>query len=74
MAWASSGTGGDQAGLGGRLDDPFEVDRPRSTGSFGAIGAAVALDLISMPIALFVAGVSFLRLMNRPTAPRPQRR
>jgi len=56
-----------------RIDDThIEVDWPRSIGFFGAIGAAVALDLISMPIAVFVAAVPFLKLMNRPNAPRPQ--
>ena len=57
----------------GRVDDHIEVDWPRSIGFFGAIGAAVALDLISMPIAVFVAAVPFLKLMNRPNAPTPQR-
>jgi len=33
----------------------------------------VALDLVSMPIALFIAAVPFLKLMNRPNAPKPQR-
>jgi hypothetical protein len=50
----------------------IEVDWPRSIGFFGAIGAAVALDLVSMPIAVFVAAVPFLKLMNRPNAPKPQ--
>ena len=56
-----------------RIDDThIEVDWPRSIGFFGAIGAAVALDLVSMPIAVFVAAVPFLKLMNRPNAPKPQ--
>ena len=56
-----------------RIDDThIVVDWPRSIGFFGAIGAAVALDLISMPIAVFVAAVPFLKLMNRPNAPKPQ--
>ncbi len=56
-----------------RIDDThLEVDWPRSIGFFGAIGAAVALDLVSMPIAVFVAAVPFLKLMNRPNAPKPQ--
>lgn len=53
-------------------DTHIVVDWPRSIGFFGAIGAAVALDLISMPIAVFVAAVPFLKLMNRPNAPKPQ--
>jgi len=56
-----------------RIDDThIVVDWPRSIGFFGAIGAAVALDLVSMPIAVFVAAVPFLKLMNRPNAPKPQ--
>lgn len=56
-----------------RIDDThIEVDWLRSIGFFGAIGAAVALDLVSMPIAVFVAAVPFLKLMNRPNAPKPQ--
>ena len=59
--------------MSARIDDThIEVDWPRSIGFFGAIGAAVALDLVSMPIAIFVAAVPFLKLMNRPNAPRPQ--
>jgi len=64
----------DQRGLTGTVDDThIEVDWPRSIGFFGAIGAAVALDLVSMPIAVFIAAVPFLKLMNRPNAPTPQR-
>lgn len=37
------------------------------------MGAAVALELVPIPIALFVAGVPFLKLLNRPTAPKAQR-
>ena len=74
MAPRSTGTSDDQRGFTGQVDDThIEVDWPRSIGFFGAIGAAVALDLVSMPIAIFVAAVPFLKLMNRPNAPKPQR-
>ena len=47
-----------------------EIDWPRSLGFFGAIGAATALELIPIPIAVFVASVPFLKLLNRPNAPK----
>jgi hypothetical protein len=47
-----------------------EIDWPRSLGFFGALGAATALELIPIPIAIFVASVPFLKLLNRPNAPK----
>src|SRR5258706_15630198 len=47
-----------------------EIDWPRSLGFFGAIGAATALELIPIPISLFVASVPFLKLLNRLNAPK----
>src|SRR3982074_3477244 len=47
-----------------------EIDWPRSLGFFGALGAATALEFIPIPIALFVASVPFLKLLNRPDAPK----
>jgi hypothetical protein len=74
MAPRSSSRASDQRGLAKRVGGSnIVVDWPRSLGYFGAIGAAVALDLVSMPIAVFVAAVPFLKLMNRPTAPESQR-
>jgi hypothetical protein len=73
MARGASSTPRDQRGLTGRLDDHIEVDWPRSIGFFGALGAAVALELVPVPIAVFVAAVPFLKLLNRPNATRPQR-
>jgi hypothetical protein len=56
-------------GITGTVGDRVEVDWPKSLGFFGAIGAATALELIPIPIALFVASVPFLKLLNRPNAP-----
>ena len=39
----------------------------------GVGGIAAALELVPLPIALFVAGVPFLKLLNRPHATTPQR-
>lgn len=61
-----------QDGITGRTDH-VEIDWPRSLGFFGALGAAVALDLVPVPIAAFVAAVPFLKLLNRPNASTPQR-
>jgi hypothetical protein len=63
----------DQRGLTGRPTEHVEVDWPRSIGFFGALGAAVALDLVPIPIAIFVGSVPFLKLLNRPNARKPQR-
>ncbi|HKV87747.1 MAG TPA: hypothetical protein VJT78_07105 [Candidatus Dormibacteraeota bacterium] len=62
----------DSRGLTGTVDN-IEVDWPRSLGFFGGIGAAIALDLVPLPIGIFIAGVPFLKLFNRPNATRPQR-
>ena len=62
----------DETGVTGRADH-IEIDWPRSLGFFGAPGAAVALDLVPVAIAGFVAAVPFLKLLNRPGASTPRR-
>ena len=52
--------------------DHIEIDWPRSLGFFGGLGIATALELVPVPIALFVAAVPFLKLLNRPNANMPQ--
>src|ERR1700737_3668288 len=59
----------DEHGLTGKIGDRVEIDWAKSLGFFGALGAATALELIPIPIALFVASVPFLKLLNRPNAP-----
>lgn len=49
------------------------VDWPRSIGFFGALGVAAALELVPIPIAVFVAAVPFLKLMDDPGASTPRR-
>jgi hypothetical protein len=63
----------ERGGLTSSIGDQLEIDWPRSLGFFGGLGAAAALELIPLPIALFVAGVPFLKLLNRPNAPKAQR-
>ncbi|HVH63200.1 MAG TPA: hypothetical protein VNA65_06325 [Candidatus Dormibacteraeota bacterium] len=72
MAQAAYRTPPEDQGVTGRTDH-LEIDWPRSLGFFGALGAAVALDLVPVPIAAFVAAVPFLKLINRPNASRPER-
>ncbi len=43
----------------------LEIDWPRSIGYFGAIGTALAFEVISWPVGLFIGAVPFLKMMNR---------
>lgn len=52
---------------------PVKIDWPRSIGYFGGIGVAVAAGVIEPPLAIFIAAVPFLKLMNRPRASAPVR-
>lgn len=72
MAQAAHRTPPEDRGLTGQTEN-VKIDWPRSLGFFGALGAAVALDLVPVPIAAFVAAVPFLKLLNRPNATKPQR-
>ncbi len=65
-------TGPDERGLVSYLG-PVEVQWLRSAGYFGGIGLALALEIIDPPLALFIAAVPFLKMMNRPHAPLPMR-
>ena len=59
-------------GLASRIG-PVEIHWVRSVGYFGGIGLAVAFELIDPPLALFIAAVPFLKMLNRPRAPLPVR-
>lgn len=72
MARPGYRTSPEDDGVTGRTDH-IEIDWPRSIGFFGALGAAIALDLVPVAIGAFVAAVPFLKLMNRPNASKPQR-
>ena len=48
---------------------PFEIDWPKSVGYFGVIGLALVMDLIALPIALFIAAIPVLKLFKRPGQP-----
>jgi hypothetical protein len=47
---------------------PVTVDWPRSIGYYAGIGIAVALEAIEPPLALFIAAIPFLKMLNRPNA------
>jgi hypothetical protein len=47
---------------------PVKVDWPRSIGYYGGIGIAVALEAIEPPLALFIAAIPFLKMLNRSNA------
>jgi hypothetical protein len=50
-----------------------QVDVPRSVGYFGAIGLAVAFEVIEWPVGLFIAAIPFIKMLNRPKLPQPVR-
>lgn len=52
---------------------PVKVDWPRSLGYYGGIGLAVAAELIEPPLAIFIAAIPFLKMLNRPKASLPVR-
>jgi hypothetical protein len=60
-----------EEGVTGRADD-IEIDWPRSIGFFGGLGVAAALELVPLPIAVFVAAVPFLKMLNQPNSSRPR--
>ena len=52
---------------------PVKVDWPRSLGYYGGIGIAVAAGVIDPPLAIFIAAIPFLKMLNRPKASQPVR-
>ncbi|HEX7733283.1 MAG TPA: hypothetical protein VF458_00415 [Ktedonobacteraceae bacterium] len=52
---------------------PLEIDWPRTIGYYGGISLALAFELIDPPLALFIAAIPLLKMLNRPGATRPSR-
>lgn len=52
---------------------PLEIDWPRTIGYYGGISLALAFELIEPPLALFIAAIPLLKMLNRPGATRPSR-
>lgn len=66
-------TARDHGGLAEHTHGPVTIDWPRATGYFSGVGLALALGVIDAPLALFVAAVPFVKLLNRAHAPAPAR-
>ncbi|HEY3993633.1 MAG TPA: hypothetical protein VGM01_12250 [Ktedonobacteraceae bacterium] len=49
---------------------PLEIDWPRTLGYYGGVGLAVAFELIEPPLAIFIAAIPFLKMLNHPGASR----
>lgn len=49
---------------------PLEIDWPRTIGYYGGIGLALAFELIEPPLAIFIAAIPVLKMLNRPKASR----
>lgn len=64
--------GSEDRGLVGRKG-PFTVDWPRSAGYFGGIGLATFAGLVDPPLAVFIAAVPFVKMLNTPEASAPLR-
>jgi hypothetical protein len=52
---------------------PLKIDWPRAAGYYGAIGLAVAFDVIAPPLGLFIAAVPLLKLLKREHATKAER-
>ena len=61
-----------QQGMTSRIG-PVEVDWPRTIGYYGGIGLATAFGLVEAPLAIFIAAVPLLKMLNHPGASAPTR-
>jgi hypothetical protein len=52
---------------------PVEIDWPRTIGYYGGVGLATAFELVEPPLALFIAAIPLLKMMNHPGASKPVR-
>jgi len=52
---------------------PIEIDWPRTIGYYSGIGLAVAFELIEPPLAIFIAAIPLLKMLNHPKASAPTR-
>ena|SRR5689334_20797705 len=52
---------------------PIEIDWPRTIGYYGGVGLATAFDLVAPPLAVFIAAVPLLKMLNHPGASAPTR-
>src|SRR5581483_4243010 len=52
---------------------PIEIDWPRTIGYYGGIALATAFELVEPPLAIFIAAIPLLKMLNNPGASRPTR-
>lgn len=52
---------------------PIQIDWPRTIGYYGGIGLATAFELIQPPLAIFIAAIPLLKMLNHPGASAPTR-
>lgn len=52
---------------------PIEIDWPLTLGYYGGVGLGIAFEVIEPPLALFIAAVPFLKMLNRPNSSLPMR-
>jgi hypothetical protein len=47
---------------------PIEIDWPRTIGYYGGVSLAIAFELIEPPLAIFIAAIPLLKMLNHPGA------
>jgi hypothetical protein len=52
---------------------PVEIDWPRTIGYYGGVGLAIAFELVEAPLAIFIAAIPLLKMLNHPGASGPTR-
>lgn len=52
---------------------PVEIDWPRTIGYYSGISLALAFELIEPPLAIFIAAIPLLKMLNYPGASKPTR-
>jgi len=52
---------------------PVEIDWPRTIGYYGGVGLATAFGLVEPPLAVFIAAIPLLNMLNHPGASAPPR-
>ena len=69
---AGSGPESDESNIVSKIG-PVEVDWPRTVGLYGGLAIAVAFEVITPPLAIFIAAYPLLKMFNQPRAPRAVR-
>jgi len=59
-------------GMSSRIG-PLEIDWPRTIGYYGGVALALSFEIIQPPLALFIAAIPLLKMLNRPGASQVSR-